>query len=384
MNLKQKKSSIFIILILFSLLLLSLTINKQKFNIIIHDVNQKIISLDLGISSSRNLLDDGTKEVNNNVPQRLIALIKNIPDIFHYKFLDKEAHKFEKIYIDIKFMDYQKLMLDRNNALRVNKLSNPTTNNATLKYKNNIYKATIRLKGDLSDHWTSRYRMSFKIRLKNEKTILGFNEFSIQKPSSRQHPYDYTFQSMLRDTGNLTSVHKFAHIFVNGEDWGIMDIEEHMSNELIEKQNRKSSVIVRFANEENWLYKQDNNILYSHYRLSDPFLYTHIYNKKSLKDLHNRKIYSYISNNQLLNNKEIYDIDSLSKAFIASLAWNNRHALAYPNSRYYFNPYSLKLEPITTDQGNWTTIYDEVKFHYEYFDILSNKYYFVVLSPRPM
>ena len=29
------------------------TINKQKFNIIIHDVNQKIMSLDPGISSSR-------------------------------------------------------------------------------------------------------------------------------------------------------------------------------------------------------------------------------------------------------------------------------------------------------------------------------------------
>ena len=81
----------------------------------------------------------------------------------------------------------------------------------------------------------------FKITLKNNETILGFNEFSIQKPSSRQHPYDYTFQSMLRDSGNLTSVHKFAHIFVNGEDWGVMDIEELMSKELLEKQNRKNS-----------------------------------------------------------------------------------------------------------------------------------------------
>ena len=119
------------------------TINKQKFNIILYDINQKILSLDLGISSTRNLL--GEEEINS-VPQRIIALIKNIPDIFHYKFLDKEAHKFEKIYIDIKFKDYQKIMFDRNNALRDNQLSNPTTNNATLKYKNNTYNAKIRLK----------------------------------------------------------------------------------------------------------------------------------------------------------------------------------------------------------------------------------------------
>ena len=119
------------------------TINKQKINIIVHDVNQKIMSLDLGISSTRNLLDDGINEVTNNIPRRLIALVKNIPDIFHYKFFAEEAYKFEKIYIDIKFIDYKKIMLDRNNALRDNMLPNPTINNATLKYKNNTYNAKI-------------------------------------------------------------------------------------------------------------------------------------------------------------------------------------------------------------------------------------------------
>ena len=114
-------------------------IDNQKFSIIILDVKQKIMTLDLGISSSRNLLDDGTKELNYNIPLKLIALTKKIPDFFHYKFFDKEAHKFEKIYIDIKFKDYQKIMSDRSNALRHKQLSNPTTNNATLKYKNNIY-----------------------------------------------------------------------------------------------------------------------------------------------------------------------------------------------------------------------------------------------------
>jgi len=57
-----------------------------------------------------------------------------------------------------------------------------------------------------------------------------------------------------------------------------------------------------------------------------------LYNKKSLKDIHNRKVYSYISKNRLLNN--IYDIDSLSKALIMSSVWNNMHPLANANSRY--------------------------------------------------
>ena len=37
------------------------TVDNQKFNITILDVKQKLMTLDLGISSSRNLFDDGTK-----------------------------------------------------------------------------------------------------------------------------------------------------------------------------------------------------------------------------------------------------------------------------------------------------------------------------------
>ena len=49
-------------------------IDKQKVNMIIHDVNQRIMSLDLGISSTRNLLDDGTNKVNNNIQWRFCLL----------------------------------------------------------------------------------------------------------------------------------------------------------------------------------------------------------------------------------------------------------------------------------------------------------------------
>ena len=37
------------------------TINKQKINTFIYDVKQKIMTLDLGFSSSINLLEDATK-----------------------------------------------------------------------------------------------------------------------------------------------------------------------------------------------------------------------------------------------------------------------------------------------------------------------------------
>ena len=383
MILKQKKSSILIILILLNLMLISLAFNNQKINIFKADLREKFISLDLGVSSIKNLLDDGSGEIILNKSNKLIILIKKIPSFFYYKLFDKDAIQFEKIFIDIKFKDYQKLMLDRNQAIAADQLSNPSTINATLSHKNNTYKAKIRLKGDLNDHWTSSHRMSFKISLKNEKTILGFNKFAIQKPSSRQHPYDYIYQSMMRDMGNLASVHKFAHIFVNGDSWGIMDIEELMSKELLEKQNRKNSMIVRFSDDRRWFYRTSSEAgEYEDYKLSDPSLYINLYGKKSLKDPHNRQIYSYISKNRLLNNRNIYDVDSFSKAYIMALAWDTMHTLTNSNSRYYFNPYTLKLEPITTDQGGWSSIEEsqgdwssikESKIDAQYKEILSSQ-----------
>ena len=112
----------------------------------------------------------------------------------------------------------------------------------------------------------------------------------------------------------------------------------------------------------------------------------HLYNKKSLKDIHNRKIFSYISKNRLIENNNIYDIDSFSKALILSLVWNSMHSLINVNSRYYFNPYTLKLEPITTDQYAWSPINGEVNTGFEgftselYLDILSNESYLNNLS----
>jgi len=380
MNLKQK-SSYLTILILLSLLLLTLTLNNQKIDIFKSDLKQKLESLNLGFSSFGNLLEDGSGD-EFTISLKLVTLFKKVPDILNYKFFDKDVEKFEKFYIDIKFKNMQNLMQDRNIALKNNKLSNPLKNKTVLTYNNEKFDAEVRLKGHLKDHWFSKYRMSLKIELKNDKTIFGFSEFSIQKPTSRQYPYDLTFQSMIKDSGNLASNHRFAQIYVNGENWGIMNIEEHVSKELIEKQGRKNSIIVSFSDEKKWLYHEISKKPYLEYKLSNPAFFTQLYNKKSLKDNHNREVFSYISNNRLLNN-HIYDTDSFSKAYILSSIWNNGHPLLNINSKYYFNPYTLKLEPITSDQGIWHPLPEEFEansanIHYKndfYKKILSNQNY---------
>jgi hypothetical protein len=373
MQLIRKKSLFLIVSIPIIIFLVLLTTGKQQFIPIKADLTQKIMALDLGFSSFRNLTDSGEGRLEFPLSQNLITLINSTPRIFKYKLFNES--KFERIDISINFSDYLSLMEDRKRAIKDKILSNPTKVNASLEYKGKKYKSKLRLKGDIYSHWRSKHRFSLRVEIKNGKNILGFSRFSIQKPRERQYPYDQIFQTMIRDAGNLASTHKFANVFVNGDDWGIMNIEEHVSKEFLEKQNRKSSIIVRFSNEEIWLYNSKSKIPYDLYRLSDPSLFLHLYNSKSIKDKKNRKAYSYILNKIISNDKDLYDINSFSKALIMSLVWNETHTLDDSNSKYYFNPYTLKIEPVTTDQMAWRGIadYKPAELNSKYINILSNQ-----------
>ena len=348
------KTTVFILTVL---ILAFFTLNFEKFKIEKEDIIQYLMSMNLGLSSRHNLVDIGQEEFHSGADNRfseyrklrLKSLVESIPEIIKYK---TTSDNFERVDININFTDLQKIMLDRNRAIKDKLLSNPTTVNANLEFMGKTYKAKLRLKGDLSDHWLSKYRMSFRIKLKGENTILKFKEFSLQKPHVRNYPHDYVFESLMRDIGNISPAHNFVHAYVNGVDWGIMNMEEHMSKEFLEKQNRKNSVIVRFSNEDSWLYSAKSKNPYAAYRLSDPSLYVHLYgSKKYLKDYHNRKMYSYILKQHKNINSHLYDINSYAKSYIMSTIWGHWHALKNQNSRHYFNPYTLKLEQITTDAG---------------------------------
>ena len=194
--------------------------------------------------------------------------------------------------------------------------------------------------------------MSLRVDLKDDASILGYTRFSLHKLRERQYPYDKVFQALMKEAGNLSSSSNMAQIYMNGDDWGFMDVEEHMTTGFLEKQNRKDSIVVRFSDGK----PPNSESPYDMYRLSDANLNVHLYSEKSsLKDYQKRKMYSYVLSNDI-NNKDLYDFISLSKAYILSTVWGNPHTLVDRNSRYYLNPYTLKLEIITTDQTYWQEI----------------------------
>lgn len=369
-NLIPHKKPYWLFLILLILCILISPKSKKFAKGMFFSVYDEISTYDLGFSSLGNLFGGELLDFENN----LIVLLKTPKIISNSLFGVDSRDEIPKLYLDIKFKNYKKLLDDRIRSLKNNSGNDFTEVKGKINFHGKKMKCKVRLKGEYSQHWRSEKKMSFRINLKGDNSILSFKSFSIHKPTARQHPFDQTFQDIQKELGNISSSHNYINLIVNGIDWGIMNIEEHMSKELLEKQFRKESLIFKLGDDKSWLYRIKNHKnIYKDYLLSDEYLNINVYkSKKYLIDSIYRKYYTYISNEILKKNSKIFDTNSFSKSLILSLIWNSTHTLYKRNSRYYFNPYDLKIYPITSDQGEFSPFVDRLPIHKPYEKVINS------------
>ena len=377
MFVKQRRYKIYFYGILLILLATILTVNKKSIRIFFLNHIENLISLNLGFSSINNLIDDGKLSIvsknidvlNINDVNKIKALSKNLTKIIKYQNNKDNLLELPRINIIIKFKNYREILSDRSEAIKNNYLSNPTYVSGVLEYEGEQYKADIRLKGDMSDHWYPETRMSLRVKLKNGDSILGFRKFNISKLKSRQHPYDETFQNIVKKIGNISSNHNLSHVTVNGRSYGIMLIEEVVSKELIEKQKKKDSMVFRFSDDRAWKFPMkfnDKNLSYSYnwYRLSDPKYFLKIYNEKNYLDNQtNRNVKTYVLEKNISQPIVLLDKEKYIKNFILAFIWNNFHIMSDINHKAYWNPFTLSLEPITFDQAPFVLINKPIEKH---------------------
>ena len=353
MIIKGNVSDIFVRAVLLLLIASFSSVNKQTLDITLHDGYESFTAFDPGFSDLRNIIDTGGVEKISTF-SKLKSLFFSLPQVIGYKLTGLKSDRIKEIDIIIKFSDYEKIFKDRAGAIKRGYLKKPTEVKAEINYEGKKYRAIVRLKGNNDDHWIASTRHSMRVNLKGDETILGFNKFSLHKLRSRQYPYNHAFQDSLRESGNLAAVHNFARISVNGEDWGIMDIEEMISKQFLEREGVKDSLVFRFSNDNRrHLYEKAFIGAYSNYRYSDSKLIATVSEqKRHFKDKLSRSWYTYVLEQRLKEeHSDLYALDPHLRAFFSSLAWNNPHTLFDQNSRYYFNPYNLQLEPITRDQA---------------------------------
>ena len=348
-NFKAKRKNFYIFLTL-SFVAIVLIISSLDIRRIFDSEIQEIQSFAPSFSSVSQLYDEG--DITNGIPLGTSAsnLLKSLID----RILGKENSNIKEIKIFIKFKNFEKILKDRETALLNSINADPKNVPCKVSDGVKIYKCKVRLKGDLADHWSSVKRMSLRIDVKGG-FIHGMKEFSIQKPRTRQFPYDSVFHDLNKQLGRLSGdTSKFYSVNVNGESWGVMNAEPIIDEKYIEINEVKRLGIFRISNQKAWAHSRIDDS-YPHYFISDPTINISMRgnDKMILENPILNEIYSHIFFS--LSNKDgsIFDRQIMVGNLAYALTWGNLHTLSNANAWYVWNSYEKKLEPVLTDQASW-------------------------------
>ncbi len=321
----------------------------------------------------------------------------------------------EKIYLNIDFENLTELNNRRSYFLEKGALD-PNKNNwldISIIHENFKYDSKIRFKGrDPETHLNPSMRndnVSYKIKIKkrNKGNILGMREFNLMDLRRRGYLLEWYARKFLQNEGLIFLDYKFINLFINGKDHGIYVMDEAISEATLTRNKRRDSVSVRI----------DNNFVGSNVDLSitnpslagfDNVFFTgeidtlnetintkkkelsnkgHFNNnfpisikEKIILDPNGKRFKNFNLAKRLLSDfrkgklktEEVFDIDQLAKGFAASDIFDGWHGLNWTNLSFYFNPISLKLEPIFQDwynEGSISTGYEELQRSIRYLDV---------------
>lgn len=268
----------------------------------------------------------------------------------------------EKITVDIKNNDFQKLAYKREVAIANGILvsSDEDFVPAKIHYNNETVDVKLRLKGDYPDHWGGE-RWSLRVKAKGNDTLLGMRQFVLQDPKTRNYLNEWLFQKALQREGIVSLRCYFVDVTINGKHKGIYALEEHFDSPLIDNNNYPEGPIVRFN--EGHLFSDRLLFLQVGFseELPDHYNSTEIITYRSGKVLSNPESFEqYIKAKDLLEAfragnltvEEVFDIDKLATYIALTDVFGGQHATFWHNFRFYYNPVTSKLEPIAFDSNS--------------------------------
>jgi len=206
--------------------------------------------------------------------------------------------------------------------------------------KEKKYRAKIRIKGVRQIHWQNKRTSSYKIDLIGNNRLWGMEEFSVQKPITKNYAYEFLFHKLLRKTNNLHLKYFPIKLYFNGENRGVYAVEESFSKELLERQKKRNGPIFSLNEDIGEHYPNVNYELYSEsYWLSQyPELTESAFS-----------ILNKVRDNENLNNENYFDMEKWASYFAVVDILGAYHGSLSKSVRLYFNPTSSKFEPIGYD-----------------------------------
>ena len=149
----------------------------------------------------------------------------------------------ENVVIKIDQKNLYNLELQRKNKILNLNRNTDQFSKAEINYNEKDFRIKLRVKGDRSLHWYKGNETSYKIDLIGKDRIWGLEEFSVQKPITRNYIYEYIFHKFLEFNNLISLKYFFINLKMNDIDQGIYAVEEGFSKELIERNKKRNGQI---------------------------------------------------------------------------------------------------------------------------------------------
>ena len=170
---------------------------------------------------------------------------------FPKRYIDTKLHFPQKILIDIKHENYQKIAAKRKIALEKGILDKSLDDwvNAIVSHKGKSLEAKIRLKGLGRDHWDDDEVWSLDIKIKGNNTIFGMKRFAIQHPKTRNFMVEWVAKKLFKYAGLFKLHYEFISVSINGKEERIYAIEDRGNKQSISENSLREGLLFKIDND---------------------------------------------------------------------------------------------------------------------------------------
>ena len=294
-----------------------------------------------------------------------VSALKKIDQVIFYKYLGFSFFEIDDYLINslksFKFilfnneLENTRINIDQKNLYnlelqRTNKINSVSEkikkfSFAELDKNQNKYKIKLRVKGDRVLHWYDRNQTSYRIDIRGENRIWGLEEFSIQKPITRNYVYEYIFHKFLEFNGLISLKYFFVNLSINDTNQGIYAVEEGFSKELIERNKKRNGPI--FGLEEAYSNSYPN-VKYD--------LYSKAYWQSNYNELIDNALFKLENlKNDNLDLRQNFDLEKWATFFAVIDITGTFHGSIPKSVKLYYNPTTAKFEPVGFD-GHYSKI----------------------------
>lgn len=300
--------------------------------------------------------------------------VGNTFGVFRKAFLGSARHYLDGLFhgedvprlrLDVKFKHWQKILAEREKALERGYLigADDSAVPATISLGDQAGRGKIRLKGDLTDHLVGN--KSWSLRVESDVHFFGMRRFSLHRPGVREYAAGPLFLEYLRRQGVLAPRYALVNLTVNGSDWGMMELEEHVGTELLESQDKKDGVIGRFDDGAAWRHAATHYPIgsrfdfdtrsfgpYDNYWTAEFEAYRTKKLQKDARTASNLALAKALLagyQDGTLRPADVFELNAWARYLVATAIWGDVNTHKWGNVRLYLNPFTLKLEPVAGD-----------------------------------